>query len=119
MKKYIKNRNLLEEIKKSKFENNMEPTILLNQYFILLIEKIANSKFRNSFKCSQDKEDAMQDAFIVVWNRWKSFDEKQYTNAFAYFTEVIKRSFVFSYKLRSNDNFVHIDDLSEFNYSKD
>jgi len=119
MNKYIKNKDLLVEIKNSKNNNNMQPTELLNNYFILLIEKLANGKFKNSFKNNEDKEDAMQDAFITVWNRWRSFDETQYENAFAYFTEIIKRSFVFSYKQRSNDNFINIEDLSEFNYSID
>lgn len=119
MNKYIKNKELLLEIKISKNNNNKNPTVVLTNYFMLLIEKLANGKFKNSFKNNQDKEDAMQDAFIVIWNRWRSFDEDKYDNAFAYFTEIIKRSFVFSYKQRSSDNFINIEDLSEFNYSMD
>lgn len=104
MADYCKNKDLLAEVIKSKQEGR---TKQLDSYFILMTKHIA-TKFQ--FNCEDDRKDSIQDALIALITRWHNFDETRYTNAFAYYTEIIKRSYVMSYKKR-NLNHISINDL--------
>jgi len=104
MADYCKNKDLLAEVIKSKKEGR---TKQLESYFILMTKHIA-TKFQ--FNCDDDRKDSIQDALIALLLRWQGFDETKYTNAFAYYTEIIKRSYVMSYNKR-NKHLVSLDEL--------
>jgi len=74
----------------------------------MLMTKHIATKFQ--FNCEMDREDSIQDALIALLLRWHNFDEKLYTNAFAYYTEIIKRSYVMSHNKR-NKNQVSLTEL--------
>lgn len=93
MASYLKNKELLKEVIECKSNNNILSKKLVN-YFILMCNNIA-LKFK--FTIGEAKADAIQDALIVLLRNWHGFDEVLYTNPFAYYTEIIKRSFAMTY----------------------
>jgi len=104
-KSYLKNKDLYNEIVLSL--ETKEPTNQLIKYFILMTNKISE-KFQ--FKNYDDKKDSIQDALLLLLKNWKLFDPK-YPNAFAYYTEIIKRSFVASHNSRTK---IHLVDNLNF-----
>lgn len=82
---YLKNVDLLNEVIKSK--QNGEPTPELINMFILMVDKIST---KYSYQDESLRNDTKQNALICLLENWKKFDEAKYTNAFAYFTQIIK-----------------------------
>ena len=96
-KAYLKNKELLEEFKICKYENDFEASNEMIKYFQLMISKMSE-KF--TFSSYDDKKDSFQDAFIALWNGWRNFDDKTYNQIFPYYSEIIKRSFAMSHNKR-------------------
>lgn len=94
-KTYLKNRVLLAEVKLCLETKKASDKLV--EYFILMTKKISEKFQFNSY---EDRQDTLQDALVVLLRQWHNFDLK-YTNAFAYFTEIIKRSFALSYNYRT------------------
>ena len=106
MANYCKNKDLVKEILSSKEIG--EPTNQLVKYFMLMTKNLA---LKFTFSSDDDKKDSIQDALLALLLYWKNFDEKNYTNAFAYYTEIIKRSYAMSHKKRSKFDTVDISNI--------
>jgi len=84
---YLKNKDFLEEIVKSKKQGEL--TENAKEMLILLGNKcIKKMKYYNPI----DREDCLQTGYLVMFSNWHNFDENKSQNAFAYFTEVFKRA---------------------------
>jgi len=89
---YLSNKDLLNEIKISKSKG--EPTDKLVQMFILLSNHTSQRlKYRNPM----DREDCIAAAIEDLVRYWYKFDETKYSNAFAYYTQIVKNAFVKSW----------------------
>ncbi len=106
MATYCKNKDLVNEILASKIID--EPTNQLVKYFMLMTKHLA---LKFTFHSDDDKKDSIQDALLALLLYWRNFDEKNYTNAFAYYTEIIKRSYAMSHKKRTKFDAIDISNL--------
>jgi hypothetical protein len=87
-KNYINNKDMLEEIIKSKEQGEM--TDKFARMILLLTKRYAAQGSYSSYTYREDMESY---AMFVVCKNWSKFDEKKYDNPFAYFTQTIKRAF--------------------------
>jgi hypothetical protein len=86
-KEYLNNKDLYDEIVKSKDLDRLTPTA--EKMLILLAERaITKMKYVNS----DDKNDCLSFAILDLLKYWRSFNPK-YKNAFAYFTEIAKKGY--------------------------
>ena len=85
---YLNNRDLLEEIIKSKEIGELTPKAL--NMLMMLAERSSNKLIYNN---PDDKKDCIAYAYMDLYRYWKNFDPERSNNAFAYFTEVAKRGF--------------------------
>lgn len=85
MAHYVKNADLLAEIIKSKEQNKLTPLA------VQMLYKIVKGLSRlHNYKYPQDLEDCIQSGMEQVTMYWRNFDPNKSTNAFAYFTQVLK-----------------------------
>lgn len=91
---YISNKELYYEIIVSKAKGNL--TRKSQQMFILMGERIHR---KMTYKDPHIQEDTLSTAYMMVFDnkRWMNFDEDKTRNAFAYFTEIIKRGMAKGY----------------------
>ena len=83
-KQYVSNPYLLQEIMKSKAQNELTPEAI--QMFQLMIENISAKKHYND---PEDKKDCWQSAYLDIILYWRGFDPEKSKNPFAYFTSLI------------------------------
>jgi hypothetical protein len=88
MAAYVKNRELREELIKSKAQNELTPIAL--DMFILMANKFS-TKFKYIYK--EDREDCIQFAIMDCYCYWKGYNPEKSANAFAYITQIIKNGF--------------------------
>lgn len=82
---YITNDELYEELKKSKEQNELTKKAV--ELFMLLSKKFTDSlPFNDEFL----REEACSQATMDLIMYWRSFKPDEYTNAFAYFTQITK-----------------------------
>jgi hypothetical protein len=86
-KNYLNNKDLYDEIVKSKEQDRLTPTA--EKMLIMLAERAIN---RMQYLREEDREDCLQFALLDLLKYWKNFNPK-YPNAFAYFTEIAKRGY--------------------------
>jgi DNA-directed RNA polymerase specialized sigma subunit len=107
MAEYLKNKDLLAEVIKSKQQG--EPTKELINMFIKLSN---NAILKMRYEDYEDKKDCMQGGLEALLKNWQKFDETRFSNAFAYYTEVYKRAIAKSWndlkKKRGDENAVEI-----------
>lgn len=85
MSVYVKNSDLLREIIASKEQNKLTDTA------VIYLQKMVKECVRVlRYKASEDKEDCMQFAILDVLQYWNRFDPNKSSNAFSYFTQIIK-----------------------------
>ncbi len=87
-KVYLKNKDLYEEILKSKLADKLTPTAEI--MFQLLVKKFSN---KLPYKNPEDKKDCMSSAHLDLLRYWRSFNPDKSKNAFAYYTEIAKKGF--------------------------
>ena len=85
-KKYLSNKDLYCEILYSKAKGRLTPRAA--QMLVLLGKKLQSRMY---YRDIDDKNDCLQEAMYSVFKFWYNFDELKGDNAFAYFSEVIKR----------------------------
>jgi hypothetical protein len=85
-KKYLSNKDLYCEILYSKAKGRLTPRAA--QMLMLLGKKLQSKMF---YRDVDDKYDCLQEAMYSVFKFWYNFDELKGDNAFAYYSEVIKR----------------------------
>ena len=83
-KQYVSNPYLLQEIMKSKAQNELTPEAI--QMFQLMIENISAKKHYND---TEDKKYCWQSAYLDILLYWRGFDPEKSKNPFAYFTSLI------------------------------
>lgn len=93
IKHYLNNKDLYVEIIISKEIGKLTPRA--EKMLMLLTEKIFQ-KF--SYTDYRDRQDIKQTALLYVFKNWYLFNENITTNAFAFYTEVIKRAAAQGYK---------------------
>ena len=86
-KNYLNNKDLYNEIVKSKELDKLTPTA--EKMFILLAERTIN---KLTYVSGDDRNDCLQFALLDLLKYWRNFYPK-YPNAFAYFTEIAKRGY--------------------------
>lgn len=85
-KKYMSAKDLYIEIIISKNMGKLTPQAT---NMLILLAKKAQTKLY--YRSIDDKNDCLQEAMFDVFRFWYNFDEEKGENAFAYFTEIIKR----------------------------
>lgn len=83
-KQYVSNPYLLQEIMKSKAQDELTPEAI--QMFQLMIENISAKKHYND---PEDRKDCWQSAYLDILLYWRGFDPEKSKNPFAYFTSII------------------------------
>ena len=86
-KNYLNNKDLYNEIVKSKELDKLTPTA--EKMFILLAERTIN---KLTYVSGDDRNDCLKFALLDLLKYWRNFNPK-YPNAFAYFTEIAKRGY--------------------------
>ena len=88
MKIYVKNRDLREELIKSKAQDKLSKECL--DMFILMANMFS-SKFKYVY--IEDKEDCISFAIMDCFQYWRGYNPEKSANAFAYITQIIKNGF--------------------------
>ena len=87
-KVYLRNKDLLAEIIKSKEQDKLTPEAV--QMLIMLSERaIRKLKYRNP----EDRNDCLSFAQLDLFKYWDRFNPEKSTNAFAYFTQIAKKGY--------------------------
>lgn len=86
---YLNNKDLLAETLKSLDQNEM--TSKLASMLFKLVTRLSN---KGNFTNYTYKEDMQGYALMMLVSTWKSFDPKKSDNAFAFFTQCVKNSFI-------------------------
>lgn len=106
-KMYLSNKDLYCELIVSKARGRL--TKQAEKMLILLAKNVIK---KMSYKDPDDRLDCLQSAYLDIFQNWYSFDELKGDNAFAYFTEIIKRGLAKGwnarYKLKGDENAVVI-----------
>ncbi len=85
-KDYLKNRDLYEEIMRCKEDGVLSKTAV--KMLMLLTTRVTS---RMKYRDPEDRKDCMSFAHVDLLLYWKGFDASKSTNAFAYYTEMIKK----------------------------
>jgi hypothetical protein len=85
---HVKNRDLREELIKSKAQNELTKETL--DMFILMANKFA-TKFKYVYP--EDREDCISFAIMDCFQYWRGYNPERSQNAFAYVTQIIKNGF--------------------------
>lgn len=88
MPQHVKNRELREELIKSKAADKLTPVAL--DMFILMAHKFS-TKFKYIYV--EDKEDCISFAIMDCYQYWRGYNPEKSANAFAYITQIIKNGF--------------------------
>lgn len=85
---YVKNRDLLAEIIKSKEQNELTPAAIK---MLMTMAREISKVFK--YKYEEDREDCISYAMEDILKYWRGFDPSKSSNAFAYFTQMCKNGF--------------------------
>lgn len=85
-KHYLSNKDLYCEIIVSKALGRLTPRAA--QMLMLLGKKLQSKMF---YANQDDKKDCLQEAMMSAFSNWHNFDELKGQDAFAYYSEIIKR----------------------------
>lgn len=92
-KNYLNNKELYKEIIISKAQGRL--TKNAENMLILLANRVIKKFY---YYDDRDREDCLSTAYEHLFRRWYSFDENKTTNAFAFYTEVVKRGIAQGFK---------------------
>ena len=103
MANYLEDNDLLYEIILSKGKGQL--TRKAENYFILIAQKTI-IKLRYRYKSDDEEMECLQHGLLQVFSNWKSFNEKKFSAALPYITEVFKRGAAAMYnKLRNKKSY--------------
>jgi DNA-directed RNA polymerase specialized sigma subunit len=88
MPQHVKNKDLREELIKSKAKDELTKEAL--DMFILMAHKFS-TKFKYIYV--EDKEDCISFAIMDCYQYWRGYNPDKSANAFAYITQIIKNGF--------------------------
>lgn len=103
---YVDNKELYIELLVSKAMGKLTNKAI---EILMKIVKGVNKKFRYNYE--EDRNDVIAYSYEVIIKNWYNFEEDRYENAFAYFTEVIKRAHALQFKrlMKSRLNTISLD----------
>jgi hypothetical protein len=113
-KVYLSNKELYMEIVYSKAKGRLT-TKAANMLMLLGKNVIKRMYYRNA----DDKYDCLQEAMLACFRFWYNFDEQKGDNAFAYYTEVIKRGLAKSWNDMYKTKGADVDIISLTVYDSD
>ena len=113
-KAYLSNKDLYIEIIVSKAQGRLTPRAA--QMLMLLGKKLQNRMY---YRDADDKKDCLQEAMLSVFKLWYNFDENKGTNAFAYYSEIIKRGLAQGWNKMYKTKGADVDIISLTGVSKD
>ena len=87
-RKYLNNRDLLDQIVLSKELDELTPKAL--EFLMLLADKCS---MKLTYRNPEDRQDCIAYAYMDLYRYWRNFNPEKSTNAFAYFTEIAKTRF--------------------------
>jgi hypothetical protein len=96
MANYLEDSDLLYEIILSKGKGTL--TKKAEKYFILIAEKTL-LKFHNRYKNQDEELECLQQGLLQMFSNWSLFNEKKYTSALPYLTEIFKRGAADAYNM--------------------
>lgn len=109
MSKYIDQKRLLQEIIKSKEQNELTPDALK---MLMLIANELSKVLK--FKYEEDKKDCVAFAIEDLIRYWRNFDPDKSSNAFAYYTQIAKNGLAKGWKkLRGRTQNIKIININE------
>lgn len=85
---YVKNKDLLQEVIKSKEQGYLTPSAI--DMFKLIAEE-SNKKLR--YRDPMDREDCISGAMEDLLKYWNRFNPEISTNAFSFYTQIAKNGF--------------------------
>lgn len=85
MAKYVSNKELLQEIIKSKEKGELTPRAI---ELLMRMAREISKVFK--YKYEDDREDCISYAIEDILKYWKGFDPAKSSNAFAYYTQMCK-----------------------------
>ena len=91
---YVENKEMMKEVIISKAMGKITPKLL--QQCIKIVKGVSK-KFK--YNDEEDRLDCEAYAYEVIIKNWHHFDELKFTNAFAYYTEIVKRAFAMQWKI--------------------
>jgi hypothetical protein len=108
---YVTNKELLEELEISNEQNILTEKCI--EYFVLICKKYVST---NIYYCKEDKEDAIHNAILILCTNWRKIDIVNYSNPFAYVTQIVKNSVRHSFKYKARHTYKHynLDDMLSF-----
>lgn len=110
MAKYIDDDELVYEIILSKGKG-----FLTEKAAMMMILIAKNFIRRKRYNDDDDRKDAQQEGLLNLLLNWEKFNEKKYTKALPYYTELLKRSFAMSFNQTNNKNLISIESFMENN----
>jgi hypothetical protein len=113
-KKYLSNKDLYCEILYSKAKGRLTPRAA--QMLMLLGKKLQSKMF---YRDVDDKYDCLQEAMYSVFKFWYNFDELKGDNAFAYYSEVIKRGLAAGWNKQHKTKGADVEIISLTGYTND
>jgi len=99
MAQYLNDRELYYEIVVSKGKGKL--TKKAEVMFILIANNTIRKK-QSKYKNSDDMDDCLQQGILRLFENWKGFNERKYTSALPYFTEIFKRGIADGYNVLYN-----------------
>ena len=113
-KKYLSNKDLYIEIIVSKAQGRL--TTRAANMLVLLGKNLQKKMY---YRDIDDKHDCLQEAMLSVFRLWYNFDENKGTNAFAYYSEVIKRGLAMGWNKQHKTKGADVEIISLTGYSSD
>lgn len=109
MSRYIDQKKLLQEIIKSKEQNELTPSAL--GMLILIANEVSKVL---KYKYEEDKKDCVAFAVEDLIRYWRNFDPQKSNNAFAYYTQIAKNGLAKGWKkLRGRTQNIKIININE------
>jgi hypothetical protein len=105
---YVKNKDLLEQIRISKQQDELTPEALQ-----MIIKMATNLSYKMMYKNPEDRKDCIAGAIMDVYMYWRNYDELKSNNAFAYFTQIIKNGYAKQWRHlhpQTSSSFIRITD---------
>lgn len=108
MPHYVKNADLLKEIIACKAEKKLSPKAV--EMFILIATE-SNKKLK--YKDPMDREDCISAALEDLIKYWDRFNPEKSTNAFAFYSQIVKHGFAKGWKKLHNPDMGQILSISQ------
>lgn len=90
---YVKNKDLREELIKSKAQNELTKEAI--NMFILMANKFSTNF---TYYYEEDRQDCIATAIMDCYQYWRSYNPEKSPNAFAYITQICKNGMAKSWR---------------------